>query len=51
MEAALERGPVGETVYVPRAFATGEVLESAELIEAPLKTAPRPSIRHLRVKP
>jgi ATP-dependent DNA helicase RecG len=44
MEAALERGPEGDAVYVPRAFATGETLEPAELLEAPLKTMPRPSI-------
>src|SRR3954464_4407636 len=44
MEAALERGPEGDAVYVPRAFATGETLEPAELREAPLKAMPRPSI-------
>src|SRR3954464_13285332 len=44
MEAALERGPEGDAVYVPRAFATGETLEPAELLEAPVKTMPRPSI-------
>src|SRR3954462_13590292 len=44
MEAALERGPEGAAVYVPRAFATGETLEPAELLEAPLKAMPRPSI-------
>jgi ATP-dependent DNA helicase RecG len=44
MEAALERGPEGDAVYVPRAFATGEVLEPADLLDAPLKTMPRPSI-------
>jgi ATP-dependent DNA helicase RecG len=44
MEAALERGPDEDAVYVPRAFATGEVIERADLLVAPLKTAPRPSI-------
>jgi ATP-dependent DNA helicase RecG len=43
MEAALERGPESGG-YVPRAFATGEVLERDRLLEAPLKTLPRPSI-------
>src|SRR3954454_19945318 len=42
MEAAIERDPV--PVYAPRAFATGEPLDPAALLEAPLKTAPRPSI-------
>ena len=42
MEAAIERDPV--PVYVPRAFATGEVLERGRLLETPLKTMPRPSI-------
>jgi ATP-dependent DNA helicase RecG len=44
MEAALERGPEQDAVYVPRAFATGEVLEPADLLDAPLRTTPRPSI-------
>ncbi len=44
MEAALERGPHEDAVYVPRAFATGEALEPTDLLDAPLKTAPRPSI-------
>jgi ATP-dependent DNA helicase RecG len=44
MEAAFERGPERDALYVPRAFATGEVLEPADLLDAPLKTAPRPSI-------
>jgi ATP-dependent DNA helicase RecG len=44
MEAALERWREQDAVYVPRAFATGEVIEPADLLEAPLKTAPRPSI-------
>ncbi len=42
MEAALERDPV--PIYTPRALATGEILEPPELLEAPLKTMPRPSI-------
>src|SRR3954470_4192771 len=44
MEAALDRGPEGDAVYVPRAFATGEALEPSDLREAPLKAMPRPSI-------
>ncbi len=44
MEAALERGPEQDAVYVPHALATGEVLEPADLMDAPLKTTPRPSI-------
>ena len=44
MEAALEHGLEGDAVYVPRAFATGEVLEPALLLNAPLKTMPRPSV-------
>jgi ATP-dependent DNA helicase RecG len=44
MEAALERGPDQDDVYVPRAFATGEPLDPAALLDAPLKTTPRPSI-------
>src|SRR3954471_12473009 len=44
MEAALDRGPEGDAVYVPRAFATGETLEPSDLREAPLKAMPRPSI-------
>jgi ATP-dependent DNA helicase RecG len=42
MEAALERDPV--PIYSPRALATGELLESEELLDAPLKTTPRPSV-------
>jgi ATP-dependent DNA helicase RecG len=43
MEAALEHrsGPAG---YVPRALGSGDPLERAELLSAPLKTLPRPSI-------
>src|SRR6266545_5255740 len=44
MEAALERDPERDAVYVPRAFATGEIVARADLLEAPLKTMPRPSI-------
>jgi ATP-dependent DNA helicase RecG len=44
MEAALERGPPRSPVYVPRAVATGDVLEPDRLLEAPLKSLPRPSI-------
>src|SRR5512132_3011517 len=42
MEAALERDPV--PIYSPRALATGELLESEELLDAPLKTTPLPSV-------
>ena len=42
MEAALERDAV--PTYIPRAVATGEVLEPERLLEAPLKSMPRPSI-------
>ena len=42
MEAALERDAV--PIYIPRAVATGEVLEPDRLLEAPLKSTPRPSI-------
>jgi ATP-dependent DNA helicase RecG len=44
MEAALDRGPDPAAAYVPRAFASGEVLDPECLLEAPLKTTPRPSI-------
>jgi ATP-dependent DNA helicase RecG len=43
MEAALER-PDEAATYVPRAFATGDVLMPERLLDAPLKTMPRPSI-------
>ncbi len=42
MEAAPERDAV--PTYLPRAVATGEVLEPERLLEAPLKSMPRPSI-------
>ncbi len=42
MEAALERDAV--PIYIPRAVATGEILELERLLEAPLKSTPRPSI-------
>ena len=42
MEAALERDAV--PIYRPRAVATGEILELERLLEAPLKSTPRPSI-------
>src|SRR5512138_2365888 len=42
MEAALERDPV--PTYTPRALASGEILGLSEMLEAPLKTTPRPSI-------
>src|SRR4051794_15971927 len=44
MEAALEREPEHGGCYVPRAFATGDVLSAEQLLGAPLKTLPRPSI-------
>ena len=44
MEAALEPGHEPGAVYVPRALGTGEVLERRPLLDAPLKTSPRPSI-------
>jgi ATP-dependent DNA helicase RecG len=44
MEAALERDATPPETYVPRALATGEVMELEELPTAPLKTLPRPSI-------
>src|SRR3954453_10109071 len=44
MEAALDRGPEGDAVYVPRAFATCETLDPTALLDAPLKSLPRPSI-------
>jgi ATP-dependent DNA helicase RecG len=44
MEAALESGPAESGVYTPRAVGTGEVLRPDELLGAPLKSLPRPSI-------
>jgi len=44
VEAALERGPGSSAAYVPREFATGKVLTPEQLLQAPLKTLPRPSI-------
>ncbi|HEY6636423.1 MAG TPA: hypothetical protein VIZ61_01960, partial [Solirubrobacterales bacterium] len=44
MEAALERGPEPAGTYVPRALGSGEPLERERLLEASLKTLPRPSI-------
>ena len=43
MEAATERDP-GRTAHAPRRFATGEVLDGTEMLAAPLKSLPRPSI-------
>jgi ATP-dependent DNA helicase RecG len=43
MEAALER-PDEAATYVPRAFASGDGLTPEQLLDAPLKTMPRPSI-------
>src|SRR5215213_745295 len=44
MEAALEREPEQGGGYVPRALATGDVIQREQLLDAPLKTLPRPSI-------
>ena len=44
MEAALERSPDSPGGYIPRALGTGEPLGSDELLVAPLKSLPRPSI-------
>ena len=44
MEAALEHGPGPRAAHLPRALGTGEALEREELLRAPLKTLPRPSI-------
>jgi ATP-dependent DNA helicase RecG len=44
MEAALERGPEPAAAYVPRAIASGDVLDRERLLDAHLKTTPRPSI-------
>ena len=43
MEAALDHGP-GPAGYAPRALGSGDPLGRAELLAAPLKTLPRPSI-------
>jgi ATP-dependent DNA helicase RecG len=43
MEAALEHRPE-PAGYVPRALGSGDPLERAELLAAPLKTLPRPTI-------
>ncbi|HEX5820927.1 MAG TPA: ATP-dependent DNA helicase RecG [Solirubrobacterales bacterium] len=44
MEAAVKRDSHPGATYVPRSFGTGEILELSELLGAPLKTTPRPSI-------
>src|SRR5215213_4485047 len=44
MEAALERKSEQGGGYVPRAFATGDVLNREQLLGAPLKTPPRASV-------
>jgi ATP-dependent DNA helicase RecG len=44
MEAALEHGAGTAAAYVPRALASGDALGRDRLLEAPLKSAPRPSI-------
>jgi ATP-dependent DNA helicase RecG len=44
MEAALEHEHESAAVYVPRALGSGEPLGRERLLDAPLKTLPRPSI-------
>jgi ATP-dependent DNA helicase RecG len=44
MEAALERDPGTEAVYLPRQLGSGEPLLRERLLEAPLKALPRPGI-------
>jgi ATP-dependent DNA helicase RecG len=44
MEAATERAPEPAGAYVPRALGSGEPLDRERLLNAPLKTLPRPSI-------
>ena len=44
MEAALDRHPEPGATYVPRAIGTGEALESDRLLDAPLRSWPRPAI-------
>jgi ATP-dependent DNA helicase RecG len=44
MEAALERAPEPAGPYVPRALGGGEQLDRERLLDAPLKTLPRPSV-------
>jgi ATP-dependent DNA helicase RecG len=44
MEAALDRVPEPAGTYVPRALGSGELLEREQLLHAPLRTTPRPSI-------
>ncbi|HEX5893571.1 MAG TPA: ATP-dependent DNA helicase RecG [Solirubrobacterales bacterium] len=44
MEAATERDPGRPTAHGPRRFPTGESLVRGEMLAAPLKSLPRPSI-------
>jgi ATP-dependent DNA helicase RecG len=44
MEAALEHGSEPGAVFAPRALGSGRPLERVELLDAPLKTLPRPAI-------
>jgi ATP-dependent DNA helicase RecG len=44
MEAALQDAPEPTGVYVPRALGSGEPLAGVRLLEAPLKTLPRPAV-------
>src|SRR5205823_5792361 len=42
--AALERDPDPGSIYAPWALGSGEVLERRELLAAPLRSVPRPTI-------
>ena len=44
MEATLEREPEPAAAYVPRALCSGEQLDRQRLLDAPLRSRPRPSI-------
>ncbi len=44
MEAALEHEHESAAFYVPRGLGSGEPLDREQLLDAPLKTLPRPSI-------
>src|SRR5689334_23794543 len=44
MEVALEPDTAAAVTYRPRALGTGERLAAARLLDAPLKTTPRPAI-------
>ena len=44
MEAAVQDAPKPDAVYVPRALGGGQPLRRDRLLDAPLKTTPRPAI-------